>query len=108
MIQFVAATEKPTEIHVKLIVQASQNILVELVSENMTIRKSSIILIFFLIIFVAFSCNKIDSECIESIDPACACTKQYNPVCGCNGITYGNSCMAECSGITDYVEGECL
>jgi hypothetical protein len=28
-------------------------------------------------------------------------------VCGCNGITYGNSCMAECSGITDFVPGKC-
>ena len=36
-------------------------------------------------------------ECIEIIDP----------VCGCDGITYDNYCVADSSGITSYVAGEC-
>ena len=38
--------------------------------------------------------------------PGTACTLEYNPVCGENGITYGNPCMANAEGM-DYVMGEC-
>ena len=36
-----------------------------------------------------------------------ACTEEYDPVCGCDGVTYPNACFAESSGITSYTRGKC-
>ncbi len=41
-------------------------------------------------------------ECTEE----CICPANYDPVCGSNGITYSNSCVAECEGVT-WETGEC-
>lgn len=35
------------------------------------------------------------------------CLAEYNPVCGCDGITYGNSCVASFSGIKKKTKGIC-
>ena len=82
----------------------------------MRLLKSTILLI--LINLSALSCSKnncvknpaaLSGNCIDSalIVPDGMCFALWEPVCGCNNITYSNSCNATISGVTCYVDGEC-
>ena len=44
---------------------------------------------------------------IEDITDNAICTDEYQPVCSCNGITYGTDCYAENAGVIVRIEGEC-
>jgi len=67
-----------------------------------------------LIVFLLVACvqnTEIEEEtqCIDEslIDETAACYLIYAPVCGCDGTTYSNDCVATINGVLTFEEGAC-
>ena len=58
---------------------------------------------FVAIVFLALLFTQCKSD---DDDSSCICPEIFDPVCGDDGVQYGNPCSAECAGVT-YTAGYC-
>lgn len=55
---------------------------------------------------ISAQCGAADQTGTCKVKPE-MCTQQFEPVCGCNGKTYGNECSANSKGISAAYDGPC-
>ena len=46
-------------------------------------------------------------ECVAELDPDCSFLAVWDPVCGCDAVTYSNSGEAACNNIFQWTQGPC-
>ncbi len=89
------------------------------ISKIKTHLSSKLLFLFFLSLFInnafaqvttAVSVQDATIDCIDLslINNDIACITIYDPVCGCNGVTYPNACVAKnYYGVTEWTNGPC-
>lgn len=60
-------------------------------------------------ILLSTACEHEIADCIDpaQINLEAVCTGHYDPVCGCNDVSYSNECVAEASGVISWKLGLC-
>jgi hypothetical protein len=60
---------------------------------------------FLSLLILVSSCSK--NDCSPQIIENCSYSKELNPVCGCDNVTYGNPGMAKCNNV-EFTMGRCV
>ena len=68
---------------------------------------NSISKLLFSLFFCALMVISCDTDDCKETSCNGAIPEYYDPVCGCNEVTYGNPDEAICHGIENYTKGEC-
>lgn len=63
----------------------------------------------FLLLCICISACNNNEEKLCELGPALPvlCISIFDPVCGCNEITYENECVAMAAGVPSFTPGEC-
>ena len=72
--------------------------------------KIKLIIVYLIIVLIFATCNEksgSNGSCLSEPDLNKVCTKQYVPVCGCDGKNYPNACLAKANGVNSFSQGAC-